>query len=187
MLTLCAGLSDVSRALRPRGNRRQSHSVPVPVPPLVVPPRRQDVHPGLAEDGQPGATPRQLHALVHGAGGGIRAVVVVVVRAHPVAAEAPRHGAGEQPRRDDGGEHDERGQEVVQRRRVGVLAAAGTEAQAHHCLWLQLPRQSANGAEGLLAGSPGDAGLRCTHRGAGSSWLLIYNFAAPSLLHLTHI
>lgn len=130
-------MSDVSHALRrPGGDRRREHAVPMP--PLVVPPRRRrDVHAGLPEDGQPGAAPRQLPVLVH-VSGGIRAVVVmvvVVVRVWSVAvaAEAPRHGAGEQPRRDDGGEHDEHGQEVVQRRRVRVLAAAGAEAQAHHC------------------------------------------------------
>ena len=81
---------------------------------------------GLPEDRQPGAVPRP-HVLVDVGRG--RAVVVVPRRS--VAAEAPHHGAGEQPRRGDGGEDDDHGQEVVQGRRVGVLASA--EAQAKHC------------------------------------------------------
>ena len=87
---------------------------------------------GLPEDRQPGAAPRP-HVLVD-VGGGRAVVVVVVVMVVPrrsIAAEAPRHGAGEQPRRGDGGEDDDHGQEVVQGRRVGVLASA--EAQAKHC------------------------------------------------------
>jgi hypothetical protein len=86
---------------------------------------------GLPEDRQPSAAPRP-HVLVDvGGGRAVVVVVVVVVPRRSVATEAPRHSAGEQPRRGDSGEDDDHGQEVVQGRRVGVLASA--EAQANHC------------------------------------------------------